>query len=176
MGCWLCISRDSFTSSEKIFLINDGANEGSASSRYCTSNWHNCSRKRWLLFESTCTLIIAILMEIEKEAATHITTATNCPPPMSSVAARGEWSIGQVLDLYWQFGDAGDYFAGRCLAGLDPNSPLFAGTSGNTCLYSVLLHANIIIFHALQLCHLTSCKEWRMNISKKQCSCVLDLF
>lgn len=31
------------------------------------SNWQNCSRKRWLLFESTCALIIAILMEIEKE-------------------------------------------------------------------------------------------------------------
>jgi hypothetical protein len=60
-----------------------------------------------------------------KGGATKITTGTTHPPPIPSVAARGEWSIGQILELYWQFGDAGDCYAGRILAGLDHEDPSF---------------------------------------------------
>jgi hypothetical protein len=40
-----------------------------------------------------------------------------CPPPVSSIAARGEWSLGRVLDLYWHFAEPGDTFLGCILAG-----------------------------------------------------------
>jgi hypothetical protein len=44
---------------------------------------------------------------------------------VSSIAARGEWSLGRVLDLYWHFAEPGDTFLGRILAGLDPSSEEF---------------------------------------------------
>ena len=124
MGCWICISQDSFADTERIFL-NEGANEGSASSRYCSQLGELLKDKvdvvREFLRPDHCNP-----HGNRKGAATHITTATTCPAPIPSVAARGEWSIGQVLDLYWQFGDPGDCYAGRSLAGLDPDSPSFA--------------------------------------------------
>jgi hypothetical protein len=55
-----------------------------------------------------------------KGGATKITTGTTHPPPIPSIAPCGEWSIGQIVKLYWQFGDAGD-----CYAGLDHKDPNF---------------------------------------------------
>ena len=34
--------------------------------------------------------------------------------------------MGAVLYVYWHFGEPGDHFIGRFLAGLDPNKPEFA--------------------------------------------------
>jgi hypothetical protein len=44
---------------------------------------------------------------------------------VSSIAARGEWSLGHVLDLYLHFAEPGDTFLGCILAGLDPSSEEF---------------------------------------------------
>jgi hypothetical protein len=56
-----------------------------------------------------------------------VTSGTTLPPPTSSIAAGGEWSLGQILDSYWHFAEPGDHYLGRCcLAGLDPNSVDFA--------------------------------------------------
>jgi hypothetical protein len=63
---------------------------------------------------------------IRKGSATAVTSGTTLPPPTSSIAARGEWSLGRILDLYWHFAEPGDHYLGRCLAGLDPNSADFA--------------------------------------------------
>ena len=49
-----------------------------------------------------------------------------CPPSVASVAARGEWYMGAVLDVYWYFCASGDHFLGTVLAGLDPNKLEFA--------------------------------------------------
>ncbi len=38
-----------------------------------------------------------------KGGATKITTGATHPPPTPFVAARGEWSIGQALQLPWHF-------------------------------------------------------------------------
>ena len=48
------------------------------------------------------------------------------PPPIASIANRGDWSLGKVLDVYWQFAEAGDAYLGRCLCGLDPNHSTFS--------------------------------------------------
>jgi hypothetical protein len=61
-----------------------------------------------------------------KGSATAVTSGTTLPPPTSSIAARGEWSLGRILDIYWHFAEPGDHYLGRCLAGLDPNSGDFA--------------------------------------------------
>jgi hypothetical protein len=60
-----------------------------------------------------------------KGGATKITTGITHPPPIPSIAAQGEWSMVQILKLYWQFGDAGDCYAGRILAWLDHEDSSF---------------------------------------------------
>ena len=55
----------------------------------------------------------------------ELTPGITCPPPPSSVAHRGEWSLVTVFDIYWLFAEAGDYYCGRILAGIDPNTSTF---------------------------------------------------
>jgi len=43
-----------------------------------------------------------------------------------SVAQRGEWSMGAVFDIYWNYGDTGDQYLGRVLSGLDPSKETFS--------------------------------------------------
>jgi hypothetical protein len=63
---------------------------------------------------------------IHKGSATAMTSGTTLPPPTSSIAAQGKWSLGRVLDLYWHLAKPGDHYLGRCLASFDPNSADFA--------------------------------------------------
>lgn len=60
-----------------------------------------------------------------KGAATYLTAATLNPPPLSSVAHRGEWSQGKIQDIYFSFAKPGDHYVGRMLAGLDSTSSQF---------------------------------------------------
>ena len=59
-------------------------------------------------------------------AGSHASSGTTHPPSFVAVAARGEWSIGKVLDVYFKFGLGGDQYLGRILAFLDPNLPEFS--------------------------------------------------
>jgi hypothetical protein len=63
---------------------------------------------------------------LRKGSATHVASATTAPPPIASIAKRGDWSLGKVLDVYWQFAEAGDSYLGCCLCGLDPNHTNFS--------------------------------------------------
>ena len=47
-------------------------------------------------------------------------------PPIVSIANCSDWSLGKVLDIYWQFAETGDSYLGRCLAGLVPNKSDFS--------------------------------------------------
>jgi hypothetical protein len=60
-----------------------------------------------------------------KGTATYLTAATLNPPPLPSIAHRGEWSQGKVQDIYFNFAQPGDHYIGRMLAGLNPTSPSF---------------------------------------------------
>ena len=61
-----------------------------------------------------------------KESATMASSGTACPPPVSSIANRGEWSLGKTLDVHWHFLAPGCAFLGCILAGFDPNKSEFA--------------------------------------------------
>ena len=61
-----------------------------------------------------------------KGATTHAGTQTIAAPPLGSICRRAEWKLGQILEIYMNFGDAGDRYLGRILAGLDPNYATFA--------------------------------------------------
>jgi hypothetical protein len=64
---------------------------------------------------------------LQEGSATHVSSATTVPPPIASIMNHGDWLLGKVLDIYWQFSETGDAYLGRCLAGLDPNSSNFSG-------------------------------------------------
>ena len=125
LGCYFCLMDEIFSDgiTDTLFLKH-GAKQGSASHRYCThlSN----------LFEKITTIIYEYIRPghanahgTRKGAAVKATSGTTCPPPPSSVARRGEWSLGKVFDIYWLFAESGDQYCGRILAGLDPHSPSF---------------------------------------------------
>ena len=63
---------------------------------------------------------------IRKGAATHAATGTTVNPPIVSIARRGEWSLGGVLQVYWHWGEPGDQLVGRLVACLDPDTEDFA--------------------------------------------------
>ena len=66
------------------------------------------------------------LYSIRKGPATHASANTTMGPPIPSLFHRGEWSMGVVLDIYWQFAEQQGYqYLGRILAGLDPHDPIF---------------------------------------------------
>jgi len=124
LGVFLSLERDRFSSTDYLFKY-EGTTDKSASARYC-------SQLRQLFIANTATVATYIRPDhadshgLRKGAATASSSGTTCPPPVSSLAARGEWCISAVLSIYWQFADAGDNYLGRCLAGLDPNSDTFA--------------------------------------------------
>ena len=62
---------------------------------------------------------------LRKGSATKATSGTTQAPNLPSIAHRGEWSMGAVFDIYWQFLPEGDFYLGRVLAGLNPNLPSF---------------------------------------------------
>ena len=57
-----------------------------------------------------------------KGAATEASCSAANPPPIVFILQCGEWSIGQVLDLYMKWAAQGDTYLGRILAGLHPDS------------------------------------------------------
>ena len=59
---------------------------------------------------------------LRKGGGTHATSATTLPPQFTTVACRGEWSMGKILDIYFQFAAGGDYYLGQLLSLKDPNS------------------------------------------------------
>jgi hypothetical protein len=59
---------------------------------------------------------------LRKGSSTYAIAGTTEPPSLVSIARRGEWSVGNVLDCYWHFGSVQDQYLGRVLCGLDSNS------------------------------------------------------
>ena len=125
LGCYLSITDESYARGEKkIIFLNEGAKEGTASHKYC-----EMLVRLFKKFENTlhqyCRPSHANGHGIRKGSAIHTTSGTTCPPPPSSVARRGELSLGKAFDIYWLFAEAGDQYCGRILAGLDPHSSDF---------------------------------------------------
>ena len=122
LGVWCCVNQDCLGTSETLFL-RSGTKIGSAAQRYCEQLSH--------LFTTYADDVKVYVRRasthgIRKGSATYVSSATTLPPPIASIANRGDWSLGKVLDVYWHFAEPGDAYLGRCLCGLDPNSADFA--------------------------------------------------
>jgi hypothetical protein len=124
LGVWFCLESSRFEHTEFLFQ-DENTSANAASQRYCTQLTH--------LFETyTDQLKQYIRVDhanshgMRKGSATSAASGTTCPPPVSSIASRGEWSLGKILDLYWHFAAPGDHYLGRVLALLDPTCAEFA--------------------------------------------------
>ena len=123
LGCYLSLNNSKYTFTPFIFRTEKGK-AGSGSKSYCKSLKALVSTKFSELKKYVRTANFNS-HGLRKGGATHSTSRTTCPPPLTSVAARGEWSLGKIMDIYFKFGDPGDQYLGRIMAGLDPNSELF---------------------------------------------------
>lgn len=124
MGVYVAINSDTLGSHERLFL-KEGVKEGTASKKYC---------EQLLTIVDGHSSEVMTQMRLDhfnpyglrKGSATHAVSGTTLSPSLPSVARRGEWSQGLVLDVYWHFAAVGDHYLGRILAGLQPNDAGFA--------------------------------------------------
>ena len=124
LGVWFCLESSRFEHTEFLFQ-DENTNANAASSRYCSQlcelfKIYKDQLKQYIRVDH------ANSHGTRKGSATSASSGTTCPPPVSSLAARGEWSLGKILDIYWHFAAPGDHYLGRVLALLDPTSPDFA--------------------------------------------------
>jgi hypothetical protein len=120
---WLSLNQNTFCNNSERTFIRHGARLGSAAHRYC-KQLLTIIKAHWDFVQTYITTMWA--HGIRKGSATHVASATTAPPPIASIANRGDWSLGKVLDVYWQFAEAGDAYLGCCLCGLDPNHSTFS--------------------------------------------------
>jgi len=110
MGVWFSLSASHFEDTEMLFQ-NDGNEANAASGRYCEQlvqlfKKYKDQLKQYIHVDHANT------HGVRKGSGTSASSGTTMPPPVSSIAARGEWSLGQILDLYWQFSAPGDTYLG----------------------------------------------------------------
>ena len=123
-GIYCSLMSDNLCESERLFL-KKGTKEGTAS-------WKYHEQILGLVKGNEATIMTHMKVErlnpygLRKGAATHAVSGTTAAPSIPSIARRGEWSIGSVLDVYWHFGSVGDHYLGRILCGLDPTHSSFA--------------------------------------------------
>ena len=122
-GLYTALYVEQVAKSGNLFLRH-GSKEGSASTRY-QEQLIGIIKKKNGVVELHIRVEHANAYGLRKGSATYATSGTTCPPPISSIARRGEWSLGKVLEVYWHFAEPGDHYLGRILAGLDPSSPNF---------------------------------------------------
>ena len=123
LGVYCCLFNNELGRRESLFLRQGKA--GSASSKYCLE-----LRKVLLKHQGEVSKYLRNGHDtnhgIRKGGPTHALTCITAPPSLVSVAQRGEWSMGAVFDIYWNYGDAGDQYLGRVLSGLDPSKESFS--------------------------------------------------
>jgi hypothetical protein len=124
LGIWIMLHTEQFNTSDKLFLKPTTKN-GTSSKLFGTHLIKVLEPYHEEIATFACPERIQ-RHSTRKGSATHVTSATTEPPPLPSVARRGEWSQGAIWDVYLQFAEPGDHYLGRMLAGLDSTLPSFA--------------------------------------------------
>ena len=121
----LCFSIESVALGMKDFLfIEFGSNVGSAAKRF-NDNLGKIMGCYEEIVSGHINSSRGNSHGVRKGSSTRATSGTTLTPSLISVALRGEWSLGKVFDMCFNFVEVGDACLGRILAGLDPNSPNF---------------------------------------------------
>lgn len=123
LGCWISMKSEEFETRETLFEKSNTKN-GTAAQNFC--------RQLSALVKKHAAAACKFLRlsrfhahGIRKGSGSHASSATTVPPQFTSVAARGEWSMGKILDIYFQFAMGGDYYLGRLLTLIPPEDKLF---------------------------------------------------
>ena len=110
LGIYLCLNAAKYENKgDFIFRRSEDEKERVASKNYC-------SQLKELLDQNKDTVLSYIRLAHanahgwRKGGATYATSGTTAPPSISSVARRGKWSMGKVLDVYWHCAEPGDNF------------------------------------------------------------------
>jgi hypothetical protein len=156
LGVWFSLESARFEHTESLFQ-EDENEDNAASQRYCSQ-----LTELFKAFRSELVQFIradhANTHGIRKGSATQASSGTTCPPPVSSIASRGEWSMGKILDLYWHFAEPGDTYLGRILAGLDPNEERFGSLPPHWTVDNPM--GNAKIREAMNLMFATVLQKW----------------
>jgi hypothetical protein len=123
LGCWISINSESFEARETLF-VKSNTKPGAAAQNYCRQLVVLVKRHA----SEACDYLRLSRFHahgIRKGSGTHASSATTVPPQFTSVAARGEWSMGKILDIYFQFAMGGDYYLGRLLSLIPPEDKMF---------------------------------------------------
>ena len=122
MCVYLSLHSDKFQDKDQdMFFLLKKEKPDQASSRYCKALGQ-------LAFEHEDMVKEYVQMDHfhahgnRKGAATEASCSAANPPPIVFILQCGEWSIGQVLDLYMKWAAQGDTYLGRILVGLHPDS------------------------------------------------------
>jgi hypothetical protein len=94
LGIWLSLNQDTFRDNSERIFIRRGARVGSAAHCYC-KQLLMIMKAYWGIVQTYITTMSA--HGIRKGSATHVLCATTCPPPIASIANRGDWSMGKFL-------------------------------------------------------------------------------
>ena len=123
LGCHISLNAERLGETKIIFL-DPGSNLGTASAQFCTQlaqlviKHHEIARQ--YLRTSHCNG-----HSIRKGSGSYASSATTKPSLFVATAARGEWLIEKVHDVYFKFGMGGNQYLGRLFAFLDPNNSSF---------------------------------------------------
>ena len=124
LGVYLSLNSESFASTEKLF-VRSGTKDNTGSQTYCRQ-LIELVKRYYQQAMSFLRMDHFSAHGVRKGSATHASSATTLPPAFTSIAARGEWSMGKILDIYFQFAMGGDYYLGRLLTLIDPEDEMFA--------------------------------------------------
>jgi len=156
LGVWFSLRSSHFKMTENLF---HSASVGAATASQCY-----CAQLCELLKNHRNAVEIYIRPDhanshgIRKGSGTHASSGTTAPPPVSSIAARGEWTLGKVLDVYWHFSEPGDTYLGRVLAFLNPSSPDFGTLPPHFNMDDPLSHP--LVREAMLLSFATIIQKW----------------
>ena len=172
LAVWFCLKQGQFEQSANLFQ-NVDTKDGTASSKYCSQLTE--------LFSKFKTNIEQYIRSdhcnahgVRKGASTQALGGTTCPPSITSVAKRGGWSLGKVLDVYWHFCEPGDTFLGRSLAGMDPNSERFGILPPHWNMENPMGDEDIK--EAMELCFGTIINNWTKTTDSNPISILLRCF
>ena len=124
IAVYFCMHNLEWNGNQEYVFIKVGASPGSAAQNYSEriKTWVKRNADRLIGYVRPSHVNTHSL---RKGSATHSSSGTTDPPPLPSIFRRGEWSMGVILDIYWQWAASGDQYLGRILAGLNPESPGF---------------------------------------------------
>ena len=123
LGCYLSINAESLEKNERLFVA-PGSKYRTAAQTFAR-HVHEIGIRHADTIKNYVRLSHFNIHGVRKGSGTHAASATTCPPLFTSIACRGEWRMGKILDIYFQFAAGGDYYLGQLLTLNDPMTAEF---------------------------------------------------